>query len=74
MAYFAWVRDHQAWTPGGLHPQIIWDEKMAEYVKSQGHLDVVASHPLSVEEIAGLQGLGEFPLTLDDLAKKYPAP
>lgn len=65
MAYFAWVRNQQAWVPTTLSPQIIHDEKMAEYIISQGHLTIVARHPISDNEAK---------MSVEILAKRYPAP
>jgi hypothetical protein len=65
MTYFAWVKSQQPWAPVMIMPQIIWDEKMADYIKNQGHLDVVESFPISDEEAES---------GIDVLAIKYPRP
>lgn len=65
MAYFAWVKNQQAWSPANLMPQVIHDEKMADYISSQGHLIVVAKHPISDAEAQ---------LSVAILEQRYPAP
>jgi hypothetical protein len=58
MAYFVYI-----YSQTGPRPQIIHDEKMAEYVRSQNHLKVLIQFPLTGDEAK---------LSLAALLKIYP--
>lgn len=63
MAYFAWVKNQQAWMPIAATPQIIHDEEMANFITGQGHLVIIKKHPLTEAETQ---------LPFGQLVKRYP--
>lgn len=68
--FFAWVRDTSLWAEPKLSPQLFIDTEVAKYLinhqNTQSKLEIVGNkHVLE---------LNQYNLTLDQLAKKYPAP
>ncbi|WP_065755244.1 hypothetical protein [Bradyrhizobium paxllaeri] len=70
--YFAWVRCVAPWTEPKLHPQIIRDLGVVDYIETQQRLTherrfaiVGGKHVLKIEE---------YDLTIAQLETIYPAP
>ena len=64
MAYFCYVKNQQPWCNLMVMPQIIHDEKMAEYkTGTKSHIIVGPKHPLTEAEAQ---------LPVGELALRYP--
>jgi hypothetical protein len=63
MAYFAYVKNTQPWSALLVMPQIIHDEKMADYMVKQKSLVIIKKFKITDEEVE---------MGIDWLVKKYP--
>jgi hypothetical protein len=63
MVYFAYVKNTQPWSALLVMPQIIHDEKMAEYRIEQKSLVIIERFKITEEEAQ---------LPINELMKKYP--